>query len=500
MNQDDNFYPNDANAAYPPVPNPEYPQPEDNGDNNNAAKVAIALGAAGLSALAAWGIYEYMSKGAEEMGEQLGQIGAAAADAMPDENLAAANVQPTTTVVNEVHHVRHVHPHHHPHFEPGEDDPLAGTYYDMGDEYFRIMETTVNGRPVIAALGYDAQGHRVVLLDTDHDGVFDDRYVDVHDDGSWAAHMDFHEQATEPPTAVMVQDNIEANGYDASLAYVNEADGKDGDDGNDAQQGNDVQQGDQLEVARVGYITDADGNIYEAATVRYGRQEIQLVDTDGDGKYDFMGRDLNHDGSFDESEVQRLEEPIDATVIYDMPPTEDFEDPDGIVSGYYMPHDEMSDETGGYDDALNYDDSLAHDGGETPDDSDDSDPNAHLVSLDDDGPQGYYDENVGVYEQFDDSGEGVEVGGGPQGYYDENVGVYEQFDSDDYPDDPNLVEVDADIDDSMANVEPAEDYSDYNDYSEPEPVDVADTYTAPEPDYAADHAPEPDPGIDAYDI
>lgn len=467
MNQDNNFYPNDANAAYPPVPNPEYQQAEDNSDNNGA-KVAIALGAAGLSALAAWGIYEYISNGAEDMSEQFSQIGAAAADAIPDANLAANNVQPTTTVVNDVHHVHHhVHPHHGPHFHPGDN------YYDTDDNYFRIMETSIEGEPAIAALGYDRQGHRVVLLDTDHDGVFDERYVDVHDDGTWAAHMDFHEQATEPPTAAMVQDNIEANGYDASFAYQDEQEGKDSSEN--------VRQGDQLEVARVGYITDADGNIMEAATVRYGRQEIQLVDTDGDGKYDYMGRDLNHDGVFDESEVQRIEEPIDASIVYNMPPTEDFEDPDGIVEGYNWPYREEpldSEETGGYDDALNYDDSLAHDEGETPDDGNDGndgDPNAHFVSLDDDG--------------------------GPQGYYDENVGVYEQFDSDDYPaDDPNLVEVDADVDDSMANVEPTEDYSDYNDYSEPEPVDVADTYTAPEPDYAADQAPEPDPGIDAYDI
>lgn len=532
MNQDDKtLFQNDASIVSPPPIQPQVNQPLNAEESNSGVKVAAILGAVGLSSLAAWGLYEYISSGAEDLGEQLSNLSDVANNTEMGENLAEGAQPPQPTVVNNVTYV-HRHPHlHHVNHHEAADEPDTAMNDDMGgglqDRYFQMMEMDYQGRPAIVALGYTNQGSRVMLVDADHDGTFDYRYVDPFNDGSWQASMDFREEGIDPPSVLTIEDSLDRQGIEPTYSYRASLEN----DGNGSNEGGDVSQGDHLELARLEYLDDGNGNTMEVATVRYGRQEVRLVDADGDGQYDFMARDLNHDGVFQNDEMRWLDNPIEASTVYDIPPTEDFEDPNAIYADYHglireEPPVEEIDGVDGIDVSVDYDDNSQNDGKDSAN-PDDDDPNARFVSIDEDEPHGYYDENVGVYEHFDDEtdgngsdGLGVDVlsGDEPHVDYDENVGVYEQFDNEN--DNSGLVEVDTELDNVMVDTEQqvtyvAQDVNDYDsnvdygtvDNHEPEAVDVADTYHAPEvddsmgiADHNMDYAPDPDPGIDTFDV
>lgn len=197
-----------------------------------------------------------------------------------------------------------------------------------GDQPVQLAETELNGEQVIVGMLYDADGNRVLLIDQDRDGIFDIRATDVNGDSSFSEVTQL-EQGMNAVHVGEFQRELENNGIQPMYSYND----NNGTNGNETETGG----SNEIELAGIEVLQSEDGSEMTVATMRMGRQEVMLVDADNDGVYEYTVRDLNHDGTIDNNEIQRLEQPIGSGQVYSLPTSDDFQDPDGIYAQNAVP-------------------------------------------------------------------------------------------------------------------------------------------------------------------
>lgn len=285
----------------------EMPEEQVNNKKNAAGIAAAVAGSVAVGGLGAWGLYSYLNHGNSE--EQIANLHDTAQNETEPEPVLAANT------VNHVTHIETV--------EPKISAPVNEV------EYVQLIETEVDGQTVIVGMQYDAKGHRVLLIDADHDGQFDIRAVDVNDDGEFAQIVDLHEDGSEPMMVADFQQHLEDNGIEPMYTW-----NPDDDIDSGSISGN-------LELAGMNQITDDDGNIINVATVRVAGQDVMLIDPDNDGQFEYVAADLNHNGHFEDNEFDELDQPIALNDVQQLPHSDDFTG-EYIVDDGYAAYDDVA--------------------------------------------------------------------------------------------------------------------------------------------------------------
>lgn len=369
----------EGNTNLPPLPidaQQETMQPE-TAQRSGGAKAGIIIGsiAGGLAlgGISSWGIYELYN----HYNGSIADIDTDDANADDDAQLAQATTN-NVTHVTEVEHIDHIH--HRP-AQPrpdidndrdgfnitdddngGRDDDggvrttqnnsdsggidttidingrnatrvggntgSTDTNHNVtgveGDQLVQLAETEVNGQNTVVGMLYDSNGNRVMLVDQDHDGIFDYRATDVNGDGSFSDVTQL-EQGMDAVHVGEFQRELENNGIQPMYSYNDST-------GNDTAGGTETDSKSDIELAGIQVVRGDDGGEITVATMRMGSQEVMLVDADNDGVYEYSVRDSNHDGTIDNDEIEPLQQPIGSGQVYALPTSDDFQDPDGIYA------------------------------------------------------------------------------------------------------------------------------------------------------------------------
>ncbi len=547
----------EGNTNLPPLPidaQQETMQPE-TAQRSGGAKAGIIIGsiAGGLAlgGISSWGIYELYN----HYNGSIADIDTDDANADDDGQLAQATTN-NVTHVTEVEHIDHIH-HRPAQPRPNIDNDRDGfnitdddnggrdddggvrttqnnsdrggidTTFDIngrnatrvggntgstdtnhnvtgveGDQLVQLAETEVNGQNTVVGMLYDSNGNRVMLVDQDHDGIFDYRATDVNGDGSFSDVTQL-EQGMDAVHVGEFQRELENNGIQPMYSYNDST-------GNDTAGGTETDSKSDIELAGIQVVRGDDGGEITVATMRMGSQEVMLVDADNDGVYEYSVRDSNHDGTIDNDEIEPLQQPIGSGQVYALPTSDDFQDPDGIYAQ----------NTNGMDDE------QMNIYPEDPNDIDDGqmniypeDPNLIEVANSPEQQEGIvYDENgnaIGVLTSegviYDDPamnvGNPAAIALGNEPVIDPETGQIvdnnlvqvdynDDADIDLYPADPeddNLVQVDQNIEvDGGYEAEAIEVDYQPEAQSEPEPV-MTDYQPEPTPEPAMDYVPEPEP-------
>lgn len=294
---DETYYANENNVndmSYettnmPPVPNEEEAAAEKGNNGMRALGVAGAIvGSMGIGSAAAWGLYRAFNH----------QSDTAEAEAADD--VVVAEHVPGAQVVTETHIYHQAPP---AHVEP-----------QSQEEYVQLIETEVDGQPVIVGLMYDEHGHRVMLIDADHDGQFDIRATDVDNSGDFAHIDNLHTNGEHTISVAQFEHNLEEAGIEPLYSYKND----------DNHEQGDMPSNSELELTGIHQITDDEGNVMNVATVRMGERELMLVDPDNTGTFRYAVADANGNGSIDDNEVVPLENPIAMSDVTSLPHSDDY--------------------------------------------------------------------------------------------------------------------------------------------------------------------------------
>lgn len=304
MNNIDETLYNSNEQQLPPIPQvPATPEALEKSNKSAAGIAAAVAGSMAVGGLGAWGLYEYLNhQSAEISGDDVANV----ADSVHDADL---NAPEPVIAQNEVH-VHHV-------VQPAEEPAQR-------IEYVQLVETEVNGQKVIVGMQYDAHGHRVMLIDADHDGQFDLRAIDVNDDGNFAQVVDLHENGEAPMMVADFQHQLEVNGIEPIYAY------RPGDNGD-----NTIDENPSVELAEMHHIQGEDGSEMNVALVRVGNKDVYLLDADNDGNFEHIASDMNENGRVDDGEFDRLDETMSIAEVRSLPHADGYqEDPSLAYTGY----------------------------------------------------------------------------------------------------------------------------------------------------------------------
>ena len=318
--QDETLYQaSEQNSMATPPPFPPMDPQSAKGKSKAPIIAGSIAGAVGVSSLAAWGIYEYLNRHSEP----------ASADDVANvaSHVDNADLSPDPVIVNNnVTYVHHVQRSAARPVENVNARPVAGA-----TENVQLIEYEVDGERVIVGMQYDGMGHRVLLVDYDRDGVFDQRVCDINDNGRWEQVTDLTTTG-EPLLVENFELDIRNNGITPNYSYINNVDNG----GNIAQSDdNGTADGDDS-VLLSGFerITDDNGNTMDVARLQVNGRNVILVDNDGDGRYDYIGSDLNNDGQIDTNEMERTTGEITTRGVAQFDHTPDFTDPNNLAQEY----------------------------------------------------------------------------------------------------------------------------------------------------------------------
>lgn len=200
--------------------------------------------------------------------------------------------------------------------------------YKYNDQFLQLVEVGVGDESYIVGLAYDEEGNEVMYIDYDHDGRFDVRAASVDGDEDFSQIEELDDFGYEY-TVEYFQAQLEEDGIEPIYNWRAETD--------PAADGNSIELV-SLSQSTIGLGLD-DEYTQLTATFRIGRHDMTFIDYDGDGAFDYVACDWNHDGQIDPNEMRTLDEPVGVNVIFDYPLAEDFTDPDDVYNQLIIDND-----------------------------------------------------------------------------------------------------------------------------------------------------------------